>query len=75
MSAAGVYRELEETIHAAKRKRVSAEDRIERAWTSYWKRWLSKFDAEDHDMVRRECAERILAEIDEEPPKRKARKR
>jgi hypothetical protein len=58
-----VYEKLEERIQAAKRRRVSADDRIQRAWPGYWRRWLAKFDTADHDKVRDECSDLILMEL------------
>lgn len=37
---------------------------IERAWPGFWNRWLQKFDSDDHQFVREECARRILKEVD-----------
>ena len=41
-------------------KRVTSYVRISRAWDANWQRWLQKFDPEDWQYVRKECARRIL---------------
>jgi hypothetical protein len=37
------YKLRKKEIDAARPKRVSASDRIERAWPGYWSRWIQKF--------------------------------
>jgi hypothetical protein len=54
------YRATQDQMAAARPKRVSAEERIDRAWPGYWERWIQKFDLEDQQFVREECARRIL---------------
>jgi hypothetical protein len=57
------YRLLNCEVSVLRSRRVSAADRIERAWPGVWQRWLQKFDPSDHQFVRKECARRILDEI------------
>lgn len=61
------YKLLRREISALRPRRVSAADRIERAWPGVWERWLQKFDSDDHQFVREECARRILKEMEPEP--------
>jgi hypothetical protein len=49
------YRIYRQAIAQVKVKRVSAQERIKRAWPAYWQRWLEKFDPEDWDYVRAQC--------------------
>jgi hypothetical protein len=59
------YRQYRSAIASLKRKRVSARERIKRAWPAYWQRWLEKFDPADWDYVRAECRDLISVEIAE----------
>lgn len=59
------YRKYRSQIQALKTRRVSAEDRFERAWPGVWQRWLEKFEESDFNYVRKVCALAILGELDE----------
>jgi hypothetical protein len=58
------YQEYRDAIASLKKRRVSAQDRIARAWPGLWSRWSEKFAPEDLPAMRQECARRIIAEME-----------
>jgi|SRR6516165_2441144 hypothetical protein len=60
------YKKYRAAIASLKKRRVSAEDRVNRAWPGLWQRWSEKFAPEDLPVMRKECARRILSELSPE---------
>jgi hypothetical protein len=60
------YQRYRAEIASLKKRRVNAQDRIERAWPGLWLRWTEKFAPEDLPAMRQECARRIIAEMEED---------
>ena len=61
---APTYLKYRRVIARHKKRRVSAPDRIARAWPGVWERWCDKFDPADLPAVRYECARSIMQEMD-----------